>query len=341
MWAGLALVACAQSSLAADPAGPLRVLARYSIGGQDAGYDYLRLDPMAQRLYVAHGSRVEVLDSETGRVLGQIRDTPGVHGIALAPGFHHGFASNGADRSVTMFDLRTLAPLKVIRYTGIKPDAIEFDPQTQRVYVVNGDATGDVTVIAPDTGDIVGTVALEGRKLEQIVFDGRGRGYVNDEGQGVIHVFDTQTRKPVASWALAPGEEPTGLAYDAAHRRLFSACGNRKLVVVNADTGAVVATAPIGSDPDGAAFDADRGLIFTSNRDGTLTVLHEDDPDRYRVLQNVVTETGARTLALDGARGRLYLPAAHFGTAPAPTKAVPEPRAPMIPDSFAILVVGR
>jgi len=319
----------------------LRVLDRYAIGGQESGYDYLRVDREGQRLFAAHGTRVEVLSTVTGKPLGQITGVAGVHGIALAPSFKHGFTSNGIERSVTMFDLKTLAPLVVVKYTGVKPDAIEYDPNTQKVFVVNGGSTGDVTVVAPDTGAIVGTVPLGGGKLEQIAFDGHGRGFVNDESQNVVHVFDTQSLKPLGAWPLSPGEEPTGLAFDAAHHRLFAACGNHQLVVLNSDTGAVVATAPIGADPDGAAFDASRGLIFTSNRDGTLTVVHQDDADRYSVRQNVVTESGARTIALDAGTGRVYLPAAKFGPAPAPTAANPDPRAPMLPESFAILVVGE
>jgi DNA-binding beta-propeller fold protein YncE len=339
--AALTLVTWVGAGLAAEATGHFRVLNRYAIGGQDTSYDYLRLDRDARRLYVAHGSRVEVLSTDTGQVVGQISGTAGVHGVALARPFNHGFTSNGTERSVTMFDLQTLKSLMIIKYAGVKPDAIEYDPQTQRVFVVNGGSTGDVTVIAPDSGAIVGTVTLNGGKLEQLVFDEHGRGFVNDEEQSVVHVFDTHSLKPLTTWSLSPGEGPTGLALDAAHHRLFSACGNRRLVVLNSDSGAVVATAPIGSDPDGAAFDGARGLIFTSNRDGTLTVLHQDGADRYRVLQTVATESGARTLALDSSSGRVYLPAAKFGPAPASSKSEPEPRAPMVAESFAVLVVGE
>ena len=339
----LALVALlsAGASPAAEPVAQFRVLARYAIGGQDVSYDFLRVDGDAKRLYIAHGSRVEVLSTETGKVMGQITDVHRVHGIALASDFNHGFTSNGADRSVTMFDLPTLKPLLVIKYTGINPDAIEYDPDTRRVYVVNGDSTGDVTVIAADSGAIVGTVPLKGTKLEQMAFDGRGRGFVNDEEQSVVHVFDTHTLQALADWPLSPCKGPTGLALDVVHHRLFSACGNRQLIVVNSDTGAVVATAPIGADPDGAAFDPARDLLFVSNRDGTLTVLHQDGPDRYHVVQNVVTDSGARTIALDSPSGRVYLPTAKFGLPPPASKTDPEPRAPMVADSFAVLMVGQ
>jgi DNA-binding beta-propeller fold protein YncE len=321
--------------------GPYRVLERIAIGGQESGYDFLRVDEEARRLYVAHRSRVEVLSTATGKVIGQIRDTPGVHGIALAAEYKHGFTSNGADNTVTMFDLPTLRPLMVIRYTGVKPDAIEYDPETRHVYVVNGGATSDLTVIAPDTGAIVGSVSLPGSKLEQLAFDGHGRAFVNDEDQSAVHVFDTHTLKPMAKWSVAPGEGPTGIAYDPAHHRLFVACGNRQLIALNADTGAMVATLPIGAEPDGVAFDGGRSLIFVSNRDGTLTVVHEDGPNQYTVLQNLVTEPGARTIALDSKSGRIYLPSARFGVSPPATQAQPEPRPPMIPESFGIVVVGQ
>ncbi len=337
----LACVGAAGLSVAGELDGPFRVLEHIAIGGQEGGYDFLRLDAEAQRLYIAHRSRVEVLNTATGKVIGQIPGTNGVHGIALAAEYAHGFTSNGADRTVTMFDLQTLRSLMVIRYTGVNPDAIEYDPETRHVYVVNGGTPSDVTVISPDTGAIVGSVTLQGSKLEQLAFDGHGRAFVNDEDQSVVHVFDTHTLKSMAKWPVAPGEGPTGIAYDPARHRLFVACGNRQLVAVNADTGAVVATVPIGADPDGAEFDGRRRLIFVSNRDGTLTVVHEDGPDHYKVLQNLVTEPGARTIALDNKSGRIYLPAARFGTPPPPTQTQPEPRPPMIPESFGILVVGQ
>jgi len=336
VWAGTSGL-----GVAGELDGPYRVLEHIAIGGQEGGYDFLRVDSEARRLYVAHGSRVEVLNTATGKLIGQIPNTPGVHGIALAAEYGHGFTSNGADRTVTMFDLATLRPLMVIRYTGVKPDAIEYDPETRRVYVVNGGATSDVTVIAPDTGAIIGSVSLPASKLEQLAFDGHGRAFLNDEDQSVVHVFDTHTLKPMAKWSVAPGDGPTGIAYDPSHQRLFIACGNHRLIALNADTGAVVGTLPIGADPDGAAFDGGRSLIFAANRDGTLTVVHEDGPDQYTVIQNLLTEPGARTIALDSKSGRIYLPFARFGTPPPPTKAQPEPRPPMVPESFGVLVVGQ
>src|SRR5258708_6994791 len=248
-WLVVACVGAAGLGVAGGVEGAYRVLERIAVGGQDAGYDFLRVDDEARRLYVAHGSRVEVLNTVTGKVIGQISDTPGVHGIALAADYGHGFTSNGADRTVTMFDLQTLRPLMVIRYTGVKPDAIEYDPETRHVYVVNGGATSDLTVIAPDTGAIVGSVSLQGSKLEQLAFDGHGRAFVNDEDQSAVHVVDTHSLKPMARWSVAPGEGPTGIAYDAAHHRLFVACGNRQLIALNPHTGPLLAPLPIHPDP--------------------------------------------------------------------------------------------
>jgi DNA-binding beta-propeller fold protein YncE len=340
-WFTLALAICATLAVAADVKGDLRVLERIEIGGQDVGYDYLRVDADRKRLFVAHGSHVEVLDTTSDKVIGQITDTPGVHGIALTSAFGHGFTSNGADRTVTMFDLATLKTLKVIKFAGVKPDAIEYDPKTRQIFVVDGAGTGDLTVIAPENGAIVATVTLNGGKLEELAFDGKGRGFVNDEKQSFVHVFDTRTLKPLASWDLSPGQAPTGLALDLVHHRLFAACRNKLLVVLNSDSGAVVTTVPIGANPDGAAFDPLRGFIFTSNNDGTLSVIRQDGADQYHVAQTVVTDSGARTIALNESSGRVYLPTAKFGPAPAPTAEMPNPRAPMLAASFALLVVGQ
>ena len=317
------------------------VVARYALGGQETGYDYLRLDSPSHRLFIAHGTRVEVIDADSGKRVGEIANTQGVHGIAFAPEFGHGFTSNGLSRSVTMFDLTTLKPLAEIKYTGVKPDSIDYDPETKRVFVVNGGETGDVSVIAPDTGAIVATIALGGGKLEQIQFDGHGHGFVNDEDKNAVHVFDTHKLVQVAQWSVAPGEGPTGLAFDSQHHRLFAACGNEKLVVLDSDSGKVVTTAAIGEDPDGAAFDPKTQRVLVSNRDGTLSVVDASASDHYATLQTVKTEKFARTITVDDRNGRAYLPTARFNPAPAATKDNPKPRPVMVPESFVLLVVGE
>src|SRR5262245_56807881 len=292
-------------------AAEYRIVKRYPIGGTETFYDYVRLDAQSRQLFVAHGNRVEVLDADTGAKRGEISGQ-GVHGIEIIPGGSIGFATNGHDRTVTKFDVKTLKPLGVIRNLGVKPDALQYDPDTRKLFVVNGGSTGDVSVIDPATAAVVGTVELHGGKLEQIAFDS-GRAFVNDEDRSVVHVFDTHTLKPLAVWSLSPAEAPTGMAIDVAHHRLFSACGNNKLVVLDIATGKTVATPAIGSDPDGAVYDAASGRVFTSNYDGTLTVLHEDAPDRYTLLQTVKTERGARTMAFDPQTGRIFLPSAKIG----------------------------
>jgi DNA-binding beta-propeller fold protein YncE len=322
----LALGLLAITALSSVQASPpvYRVIARYQIGGHESGFDYLRLDAPTHRLFVAHATRVEVIDADSGRKLGEIADTPGVHGIAFAHEFGHGFTTNGLARSVTMFDLETLRMLAVIRYMGVKPDAIEYDPESRRVFVVNGGETGDVSVIAPDSGAILATVPLAGGKLEEIQFDGRGRGFVNDEARSALHVFDTHTLTPLATWSLLPCNAPTGLAFDRDRHRLFSACDNNKLVVLDSDTGRIVAVAAIGKDPDGAVFDPRSHRVLVSNHDGTLSVVEAGTGESYPTLQTVATEPGARTIALDERNGRVYLPFIKSG-----------------PETFGVLVVGQ
>jgi DNA-binding beta-propeller fold protein YncE len=330
---GLSLVACA-SAAAAD----LRVVAHFPIGGA-VRYDYLRVDPEMRRLYVSHGTQVEVLDADSGAVLGSIGPMNGIHGIAIVPALRRGFITAGSDRAVVVFDVGTLKITKVIHGLGIKPDAIEFDPGTQRIYVANG-TSGGVTVIDPDKAEIVTTVPIQG-KLEGLAFDGRGRLFVNTEDKSMIQVIDLGSLMPVAAWPLAPVEGGTGLAIDAAHHRLFSAGGNGMLAVVDSDTGAVVATPAIGDDPDGDAFDVRSGTIYTSNMPGTVTALHEDTPDSYSLVQTVPTAFGARTISLDAKTGRIFMSTGKFGEAPSPTPDNPHPRRPGAPGSFEVLVVGR
>jgi YVTN family beta-propeller protein len=332
-FAGL-LLASAGSLFAAD----FSVVSHYPIGGE-VRYDYLRVDPDSRRLYVSHATRVDVLDADTGKVIGEIAPMNGIHGIAIVPQLKRGFITAGSDRAVVEFDVDSLKITKVITGLGVKPDAIEYDPETQRIYVANG-SSGGVTVIDPAKGEIVATVPIEG-KLEGMAFDGKGRLFVNTENKSMIQVIDTHTLKPVASWPIAPVEGGTGLAIDVASHRLFSSGGNNMLAVVDSDTGTVIATPAIGEDPDGDAFDAANGLIFTSNMVGTLTVLHEDSPNAYSLVQTVPTALGARTISLDPKTGRVFLSTGKFGDAPAATDTNPHPRRSGVPGTFEVLVVGR
>jgi WD40 repeat protein len=326
------------AAVLAPAAEDFKVLKHFPIGGE-VRFDYLRVDPAMRRLYVSHSTQVEVLDADTGAHIGSVGPMKGIHGIAIVPTLKRGFITAGGDRAVVMFDVETLKILKVIGGMGIKPDAIEYDPQTERVYVANGQS-GGVTVIDPVKGEISANVPIDG-KLEGLAFDGRGRLFVNTENKSEIQVIDTHTLKPLAEWSLAPVEGGTGLAIDPKSHRLFSAGGNGKLAVVDSDTGAVVATPVIGEDPDGDAFDPTTGLIYTSNVGGTVSVLREDSADLYSAVQTVPTEAGARTISLDAKTGHVYVATGQFMAAPAPTADNPHPRRQGVPGSFEVLVVGR
>jgi DNA-binding beta-propeller fold protein YncE len=314
------------------------VIQRYQPGGE-GGWDYLTVDADGKRLFVSRSTRVQVLSLADGKLLGEIADTPGVHGIALAPDLHKGFTSNGRDSSVTVFDLNTLAPLARINVQASRPDAILYEPVTHRVFTFNG-GSANATAIDGATGKVVGHIALGG-KPEFAVQDGRGHVFVNIEDKSEIVRFDPKTLEVKARWSVAPGEEPSGLAFDRVHRRLFSVCDNQMMIVMDADDGSVIAHLLIGSGVDGAAYDPERQLAFASCGQGVLTVVREVSPSKFEVVENDSTQKSARTVALDYATHALYLPAASFGPAPAPTADTPRPRAPMVPGSFSVLVVGR
>lgn len=332
----LALVMVTGHEARAD-AGTYKVVTQYKVGGE-GGWDILTVDPDTHRLYYGRGTRMQVLDIETGKVIGEIPDTPGIHGVALASGLGRGFTSNGRDSSVTIFDLKTLAVLGRVP-VGRNPDAIVYEPVTKRILVFNA-GSRSATAIDAASGTVVGTVALDGRP-EFAVADGKGKVFVNLEDSSAVAGFDAKTLKVESRWPLVGGEGPSGIALDRAHHRLFSVCGNEKMVVLDSQTGKVVATLPIGKGPDGAEFDAATGLAFSPNGEGTLTVIHEDSADKFSVVGTVTTQRGARTMALDPKTHRLYLAAASYGETPAPTAERPRPRPPMLPDSFVILVLDR
>lgn len=326
-------LAAAASAASAD----YHIVAHHKIGGE-GGNDYLRVDPVARRLYIAHDKRIEVLDVDSGKKLGEVGPVTRAHGIAVVPELNHGFVSSGVDDMITMFDLKTLATLKQVKATGSNPDAIEYDPESKRVYAGNH-GSGEIVVIDPASGEIVSTLALGG-KLEGITFDGRGQGYVIAEDKSAVHVFDTHTLKAKATWSLAPGDGGTGLAIDTANHRLFAACGNNKAVVLDSDTGKVIATPAIGDGPDGLTFDAKNHRIFTSNGDATITVVQQDSADKYTPLQTVKTSPGCRTITFDAKTGNVITCAPLFGPRPAAVAGGPRPRAPIIPGSFEAIVVG-
>jgi DNA-binding beta-propeller fold protein YncE len=338
MAACLALAAPAHTQ-GTPPAKPgYHVIKEIPLGGE-GGWDYLTVDAAARRLYVTRSTRVVVLDADSGSVVGEIPDLSGVHGVALATDLNRGFISNGRSSTVTIFDLKTLAKLGEVKTTGDNPDAILYDPASHRVFTFNG-RSANATALDAASGKVDGTVALGG-KPEFATADGKGEVFVNLEDKSEVAVLDSRTLTVKAHWPLKPCEEPSGMAIDRQHRRLLSGCHNKMAAILDADSGKVVATVPIGEGVDANAFDPATRLGFSSNGDGTLTVLHEDSPDHFTVVENVPTRRSARTMALDEKTHKLFLSAAQFGPAPAPTAEQPRPRPPVLPNTFVVLVVGR
>jgi DNA-binding beta-propeller fold protein YncE len=323
----------------ADASG-YHLLKKIPLGG-DGGWDYIAFDSPTRRLFISRGTKVVVLSVDTGTVAGEIPNTDGVHGIAFAPELGRGFTSNGRAGTVTMFDSQTLQVIGTVK-AGMNPDAIVYDAASKRVFTMNGHGN-DVTAIDGATGNVLGTIPATG-KPEFAVADGAGHVYVNIEDKSEELQIDTQSLKVTARWPLAPCEEPSGLAMDIAHRRLFAGCHNQLMAVVDADSGKVIATPAIGEGVDANAFDPGTGYAFASNgQSATLTVVHEDAPDKFSVVENVATQRGARTMALDPKTHEVYLVTADFVPAPPNSAAVenPRPRMVMMPGSFVVLVFGK
>jgi DNA-binding beta-propeller fold protein YncE len=304
----------------------------------DGGWDYLSVDEEGSRLFVSHGTVVQVVDLKTGQLAGTINDTPGVHGIAIADDQNKAFISVGRNASVKVVDLKTLALITDIKITGENPDAIMYDQFSKKVFVFNG-RTANATVIDAIKNTVVGTIALEG-KPEFPVSDLKGNIYVNIEDKSLISVIDANTMKVLKSWPIAPGEEASGLALDNETHRLFAVCGNKLMVVIDANDGHVVASLPIGEGCDGVKFDPGMKRAISSNGEGTMTVVQETDKDNFKVLETITTVAGARTLALDTRSHHIYSPAAEFNPAPAATADNPRPRRSPKPDSFYIIDIA-
>jgi DNA-binding beta-propeller fold protein YncE len=324
------------SALAVPPgASGYHVVKTIPIGGPGK-WDYIVVDNAARRVYVTHGTHVVVLDADSDAVVGDIPDTPGVHGVALAPDLGRGFTSNGKANTVTIFDLKTLMPISTVKSGSANPDAIYYDAASKRVFVFNGRTANAVAINATD-GKVAGTIAVGG-KPEFAAGDDQGHVYVNVEDKSQLLEIDAQKLSVLHRWPLPGCKEPSGLAIDQKNHRLFSVCGNKKMMVVNSDTGKVVATPAIGEDPDAAGFDPETQLVFSSNGEsGDLTVIHEDSADKYTVLDNVPTKKYARTMAIDLKTHNIFLPIANFeSTIP---KGEEEP--PMKPNTFGVLLVGK
>ncbi len=314
------------------------VIQRIPIAGE-GGWDYLFSDSANRRLYVSHGTEVDVLDLDTEKAVGKIPNTNGVHGIAVADDLGRGFVSDGRDDQVTIFDLKTLAVLGTVK-AGQNPDGIVYDPFSHRVFAFNG-RSKDMTAIDANSGYVAGTIQLGG-KPEFPATDGNGNVYDNIEDRSELVRFDPKTLEVRNHWPLAPCESPSGLAIDTKTRRLFSVCDNKMMAVIDADSGKVITTVPTGEGTDAAAFDPETRLAFASNgEDGTLTVVKEQSPNEYSLIENVKTQRGARTMALDLKTHRIYLSDAEFGPAPNATAANPRPRPKIVPGTFRLLVVAR
>ncbi len=314
-----------------------KLLRTLEIGGEGR-WDYVTVEPEAHRIFVPRSTNVMVIDTETGKVIGEITNCEGVHGVALAPEFGRGFTSNGRANTSTIFELKTLKTVGSVK-TGENPDAILFDPSSKRVLTFNG-RSKDATVFSATDGTVAGAISLGG-KPEAGVADGNGQVFVNIEDKSEIVRIDPKELKVTARWPIAPGEEPTGLALDARNRRLFTVCGNGKMIVLDADSGKIVATLPIGKGVDGVAFDAATGNAFSSNGEGTVTVVHESDSLHFSVVQTIQTQPGARTIALDPQSHQLYLPTARFEAPTSGPSRGGGGRPPVVAGSFSLLVVGN
>jgi len=302
----------------APAADSYQITKKIPIAGQGS-WDYLAVDAASRRLYVSHGTQVEIIDVDSGAIVGNIPNTQGVHGIAIAPDLGRGFVSNGKSNTVTIFDLKTLKVTGEVP-SGTKPDAIIFDPATSRVFAFNG-GSNNATVIEAADGKVAGTVDLGGGP-EYAVADGKGYVYNNLEDESLVLKIDSHKLKVEQRWPTAPCSSPSSISMDPDNRRLFIGCRSKVMAVMNADTGQVITTLPIGDHVDATAFDPDSRLIFNSNGEGTITVIHQDSPDKYTVVENVKTLPKAKTMALDPKTHQLFLSTAEAG-------------------QFEVLVVGK
>jgi DNA-binding beta-propeller fold protein YncE len=330
---GLLLVAAVGSAAASG----YHVMKTYTMGG-DGGWDYLTAEASSRRVFVSRATHVIVADMDTGNQVGDIADTPGVHGIALAPDLGKGFVSNGREGTVSIFDLKTLATSSKVK-AGENPDAILYDSATKRVFAFNG-RSQDASVIDAEKGTVAGTIKLGG-KPEFAASDGKGGVWVNIEDTSELVAIDPAKMEVKARWPLKPCESPSGLSMDRKNRRLFVGCDNKMMAIVDADSGKIITTLPIGDGVDATGFDESTGLAFASCGEGVLSIVKEDSPDKFSSVENVTTQAGARTLAVDEKTHNVITVTAKFGPPPAATTDNPHPRRSIMPDSFVMLVVGK
>ncbi|MGA1977025.1 MAG: hypothetical protein ABSG89_04135 [Bacteroidales bacterium] len=302
----------------------------------DGFWDYLNADDATGMLYVSHGKMVHVVDLKTGKNVAAITDVNGVHGIAIAPEFNKGFISNGPDSNVTVFSTKDYSIIEKVKVTGKNPDAIIYEPFTKTIITWNG-RTSNATVIDAKTDKVIQTLPLPG-KPEAAVSDGTGKVFVNIEDKSEVCMINVKTWKVEQSWSISPGEGPSGLALDSENHRLFSAT-DKLMVVLDAETGRVITTLPTGGRVDGAGFDPGLKRAYSSCGDGELTVIQEENPNSFKVLANVPTQAGARTISVSSKTHGIYLPTAEFGPVPEKTADNPRPRPALKPGSFTVLVV--
>lgn len=331
-------VAAAQAATV-KPGALFEVVKRYGLDG-DEHWDYVAYDPVRHHLFVSRDTHVQVVDTQTGKLFGEIANTDGVHGFAFVQDLKVGFVTNGRADTITVINLDTLKVLDTIKAAGHDPDGILYVPSLRRVFVSNGHDQS-VSEIDVATRKVIATMPVGG-KPEALAADGHGHVFVNVEDKGEIVEMDGKSASVLAHWSIAPCEEPTGLTIDPASERLFSVCANQRMMVIDAVSGHHVAEIPIGVHPDTAAFDPALKLVFSSNgADGTLTVVHEEDANHFSVAQNVQTQEGAKTMALDAKAHRVYLVSSKFGPAAAASADNPHPRPAVIPGTFEVLVAQR
>jgi DNA-binding beta-propeller fold protein YncE len=307
-----------------------RLLKTIPVGGTE-GWDYATMDSSARRLYIGRGDHIDVVDVDSGVAVGKVIGLAGASGLLPVPELGRGFAMSGETQTAVIVDLKTLKKIGTVK-TGKDPDSFAYDPVTKRVFIMNS-AGSDATVVNAASGSVAGTIALEGQP-EFVVADGKGKIFVNITDKNQIVEADGQTLKILHRWSLAPGEGPSGLSMDRKNRRLFSACDNQRMVVMNADTGKVIAVLPTGAGTDASLFDPDTGNAFASaGGSGTLTVIHEDSPDKFRVVEDVPTQSGARTMALDTKTHNVLLVTARHGHG--------STHLDVLPNTFVVLVVGK
>lgn len=328
-------------ALARSPEGGYHLLKKYDLGAAPDGkeyWDYISFDASTRRLYISHNTEVKVVDADSGAVVGNVPELKRVHGIALVTDLSKGFISDGGADEVVVFDLKTLKVSSHVK-TGGNPDCIIYDPASKHVFTMNG-KTSDSSVIDPSSATVIATIPMGGRP-EYAVADGKGMIYDNLEDKNEVVALDSRTNTIKARWRIAPAEEATAMAMDAKHRRLFVGGRNKLLAIMDADSGNVIQTFPIGAGVDTNIYEPETGTLFTATREGTLHIFHEDSPDKFSVVETVKTEFGARNAALDPKTHQIFIDTADFGPIPAPTTEQPHPQPTPVSGTFRLLVYGR